>query len=338
MSFKNQTKNQHFLSRVEQRLNAINLNTENGSMKIYSFSLLDRDEYKVELESRNGNKISSNLAYIDLYSFDFLDNGIRHNFEEAFGKYEEKVHASTLSFINKIDSNNNDILDELNDVLAMKFLNFIRNPFNIKKVLNTFGALADYYPLNSKLRIEYDKIEKRNDKGVDRICQLFDVEKHQYFKWMRVIFLILMDSLNEGRNMLDDIIYQFITDKKQVTAVWVYKFTDENADKKVCLSDRSFVDLADPASGSLVMAFNLTANCFIKLAMIDVKNFLEKNPERPDTVENLMAILESTPKNIEIKLLLNDEYALEALAHYNRTAILQCHKRVYCSSSNIYGL
>jgi len=338
MSFKNQTKNQHFFSRVEQRLNAINLNSKKDSMKINSFLLLDRDDFKVELESINGNKISSNLAYIDLFSFDFLDNGIRHNFEEAFGKYEEKILESTLTFINKIESNSNDILNELNDVLAMKFLNFIRNPFNIEKVLNTFGALADYYPLNSKLRAEYDKIEKRNDKGVDRICQLFDVEKHQYFRWMRVIFLILMDSENNGRNMLDDIIYQFITDKKQATAVWVYKFTDENADKKVCLSDRSFVDLADPENGSLVMAFNLTANCFIKLAMLDVRTILEKNQERPDTVENLMATLESIPKNIEIRLLTNGEYAIEALAHYNRTAILQCHTKVYCASSNIYGL
>lgn len=59
-------------------------------MKIYSFLLLERNEYKVELESKSANKISSNLAYIDLYSFDFLDNGIRHNFEKAFGKYEEK--------------------------------------------------------------------------------------------------------------------------------------------------------------------------------------------------------------------------------------------------------
>jgi hypothetical protein len=338
MSFSNQTKKQHFLSQIEQRLNAINTNTNNESMKIYSFLLLERDEYKVKLESSKGNKISSNLSYIDLYSFDFLDDGIRHNFEEAFGKYEKKIHASTICFLNKIDRNDSDILGELNDVLAMKFLNFIRNPFNIEKVLNTFGALADYYPLNSKLRAEYDKIEKRNDKGVERISQLFGVEKSMYFKWMRVIFLILMESFNEGKSMLDDIIYQFITDKKQATAVWVYKFTDENENKKVCLSDRSFVDLAEPGSGSLVMAFNLTKNCFIKLAMIDVKTMLENSPDRPNTVEYLMESLERIPKSIEIRLLLNGELALESLAHYNRNAILQCHERVYCSSSNIYGL
>ncbi|HHL2500671.1 TPA: hypothetical protein ACQ301_002726 [Yersinia enterocolitica] len=72
--------------------------------------------------------------------------------------------------------------------------------------------------------------------------------------------------------------------------------------------------------------------------MIDVKTFLENHPERPDTVEKMMAILDGIPKNIEIRLLLDDEYSLEALAHYNRTAIIQCHKRVYCSSSNIYEL
>ncbi|MFJ5161989.1 hypothetical protein ACIP6T_22720 [Pantoea sp. NPDC088449] len=338
MIFKNQTKNQHFLSRIEQRLNAINVNSEKGSMKIFSFLLLERDECKVELESKTGSRISTNLSYVDLYSFEFLDNGVRHNFEEAFGKYEEKIQSATLNFINKIESKSDDVLEELIDVLAMKFLNFIRNPFNIKKVLNTFGDLANYFPLNSQLRTEYDKIEKRNDKGVDRMCQLFDVEKDEYFKWMRIIFLILMDSENKGMNMLDDIIYQFITDKKQAIAVWVYKFTDENEDKKVCLSDRSFVDLEGPESGNLVMAFNLTANCFIKLAMMDVRTILEKSPERPDTLDNLMAILDVLPKNIEIRLLLNGDHAIEALAHYNRTAILQCHERVYCSSSNIYGL
>ncbi|WAT05520.1 hypothetical protein O1V64_04235 [Rouxiella badensis] len=338
MAFKNHTKNQHFISRIEQRLNAINLNAENENLKIYSFLLLDRDEYKIKLESLKGNKISSNLAYTDLYSFDFLDEGIRHNFEEAFGQYEARIKDSTLSFLNKVDSKNNNVIDDLNDILAMKFINFIRNPFNIEKVLNTFGDLADFYPLNSELRAEYDKIERRNDGGVDRICHYFCVEKHMYFKWMKIIFLILMDSPNEGKNMFDDIIYQFITNKKDETAIAVYKFTDEHEDKKVCLSDRSFVDFTNPANGNLVMAFNLTKNCFIKLTMTERKTFLENLPNLPIPIEKLMEIFEEMPKDIKVFIFSNDEHALEALAHYNRTAIIQCYRRIYCSSTNIYGI
>ncbi|MBQ0641246.1 hypothetical protein, partial [Proteus mirabilis] len=67
------TKNQHFISQTEQRLNAINPFDKDKNKKIYSFSLIDRESYSIKLDSLNGFKISNTLSLNDIFSFDVLE-------------------------------------------------------------------------------------------------------------------------------------------------------------------------------------------------------------------------------------------------------------------------
>jgi hypothetical protein len=41
----NDTRNQHFLTRVEQKLNALNPNADGRNLRIYSFEIVDRENY-----------------------------------------------------------------------------------------------------------------------------------------------------------------------------------------------------------------------------------------------------------------------------------------------------
>jgi len=334
MSYENQTKNQHYISQVEQRFNSINGNGK----KIYSFLLEDRENCKINLEKVKGKNIEHTLSFTDLYTYDFLDEGVRKNFEKSFSKYEERIKGSTLSFMDKLNAKNKDLIDEIFDILSLKFLNFIRNPFNIKKSLNTFGSLASYVPIDETLQDEYEKLERRDDEGISRICKTFGVSKEEYYQWMRVIFLSLMDASGNGRTMLDDLIANFITDKSVMTAVWVYNFGEGSVDKKACLSDRSFVDLSDGEDGSLIMAFNLTTNCFIKFALVKLDLLIANSPEPLINIKGAREAYNLLPKQINVRLVSDFNEAEQALKNYNMNAVYQCHEKVYCSINTVYGL
>ena len=88
----NSTKNQHFVSQVEQRLNSNNPNAQDRNKRIFSFRVEDRESYSVVLESMDGCKISSNLSLNDIFSFDVVDgSSYRYNFEEIFHQYEKDI-------------------------------------------------------------------------------------------------------------------------------------------------------------------------------------------------------------------------------------------------------
>ncbi|MFE8149328.1 hypothetical protein RBA69_19180 [Brenneria goodwinii] len=331
MTYANLTKNQHYLSQIEQRLNSI----AGAEHKIYSFTLQDRESCTVTLDNEKGTRIKSNLSFSDLYTFEFLDKGYRKNLEYAFGKYEEKIKTATSSLLEKIKEKNNDILNELKDVLCLKFLNLIRNPYNIRKVLNTFGALADHYPLNEQLLKEYRLLESRDDGGLERVCRDFGVSKKEYLLWMRVIFLSLID-IDNNESMLENLIRALLEDKKHATGCLIYGISETHSDKKPLLSDRAFVDYSDPAKDSLLVAFNLNSNYFIMFTLIDVRFFMEKEVPLGMDKENVLSHFFNQRKEIQIHLIEDNEEAISSLAIYNMNAVYQCHSKVFCSVPFVY--
>lgn len=331
MTYIDLTKNQHYLSQVEQRLNS----SKKSEDKIYSFTLQDRESCSVTIDNEKGIRIHSNLSFCDLYTFEFLEEGSRKNFENSFGKYEAKIKESTFALLEKIKDKNNDILNELNDVLCLKFLNLIRNPFNIRKVLNTFGVLADYYPLSEQLLKEYRLLECRDDGGIERICRFFDVSKDEYLRWMKVIFLSLID-IGDDESMLDCLIKAFIEDKKYSIGFFIYSISEIHADKKVLLSDRSYVDYTDAADRNLMFAFNLNSNHFIKIGLVDVIALMESKAPPGMDKEKVLSFYLSLPKSVELCLIEDNEEALSALANYNMNAVYQCHSKVFCSVPFVY--
>ena len=101
-AFLNNKKNHHFLSSVEQKLNAKNPNARSNNLKIYSFRLIDRERYLIELENPNGKSIYNNMSLFDLFSFDVLEvqegRNIRANLEALFENYDTnmEVHSRNL--------------------------------------------------------------------------------------------------------------------------------------------------------------------------------------------------------------------------------------------------
>lgn len=158
MDLHNTAKNQHFLPQVEQRLNAINLQAKSKNQKIYSFSIKDRDAGVVSINSEKGVRISTNLSLHDLFSFDVLgEEAKKYNFEKLFHSYEVTIKSNTESLLSKIDLPKADIKPEIINIFRFKILNFVRNPYSIKKILATFSAFKDIFPTDS---IHYENFNR----------------------------------------------------------------------------------------------------------------------------------------------------------------------------------
>ena len=133
--YSNATSNQHYISQVEQRLNARNPKAKLSNQCIYSLSLVDREAFTLALDPQEGRLISKNLSLRDLFSFDVLPNNARKNYEEAFKQYEGTLRANTVSLLRKLDQGPEDIKEEILAIFVAKFMNFLRNPYSIKKAL-----------------------------------------------------------------------------------------------------------------------------------------------------------------------------------------------------------
>jgi len=160
--FNNRTKNQHYISQVEQKLNSINPEVDRSKRKIFEYEIVDRELDIYQKTKLTGVKIEQNLSFNDLYTFDILNDQTRSNFEEFFCKYENKVEILTRNLIEKSVNNHPITEDEIFNLITCKFLNFIRNLFSIKKIINTFSQSLNYHPQEHFLAQEFKKINKTN--------------------------------------------------------------------------------------------------------------------------------------------------------------------------------
>ena len=80
--FNNRTKNQHYISQVEQKLNSINPEVDRSKRKIFEYEIVDRELDIYQKTKLTGVKIEQNLSFNDLYTFDILNDQTRSNFEE----------------------------------------------------------------------------------------------------------------------------------------------------------------------------------------------------------------------------------------------------------------
>lgn len=332
MKFDNGTISQHFLSQVEQRFNSFNLDAKNKNRKIFSFKVIDRDNYVVELEKPNGVKIIDNLTFDELFTFYKGSASQRKNLENAFGEYESKISKLTSIIIEKVGKgcNGDDISDVLVELLRVKVLNFLRNPFSIKKVLNSVGDLPDFYPVESELLKEFKLIDSSYKPHVERLCKIFNVTYDEYIKWIKILFLVLMRPIGSKANMLEEMVGNLLEDKNLKTMFIIFHYSGEHEDKRVCLSDRSWVDCLQNDADHMGMDFNLTSNMFLRFGTVSLKSLTPAG-----TPKHIVDMYMSRSKVVECFVIEND---LDVLRDYNRNAVFQSFNRVFCGSSKIYGL
>jgi hypothetical protein len=290
MDLKNHTRNQHFVSQAEQRLNAANPSAEGENQRIYSFTLKDRESYLVKIDSMDAKKIEGELCFGDLFSFDVLDDGNRYNFESLFQQYENNIAASTKKILSFLPVDGEGAKSEIRRLFDFKILNFVRNPYSIEKILNTFSPLRKLRPTNPLHLADFNRILQGRKPHQRHLCQKLNISEVDYSDWLSVLFLLLTQFTANGGNILEEVTEKMFQDPNKVVFDYIYTFDD-----KTCfISDRGY-SCPDPENVPFAMDFNLFAHGFIRYFIVDVDAL---TPEH--TANNLVARFKAMPKTFSV--------------------------------------
>ncbi|WP_417784319.1 hypothetical protein [Terasakiella pusilla] len=322
MQFINRTKNQHFVSQTEQRLNARNPNAKSCNQEIYKFKIIDRKKHQVA--AGRSVKIENSLSLHDLFSFDVLDKDNRYNFEELFSKYESELEKNTTSLLKNINSQGLDVKGEIINIFLSKFLNFVRNPYTIKKVLNSFPVLKNLQPTDEKILSNYEKVTKGKKPQIEHLCKRLNLPQKDYIDWLRIIFLLKTVKLGDY-NFFEHLIAELFNNPKTITQVDVYQY-----DQDICLlSDRGFINSIDH-NGILTYEFNLDSKNFIRFLFADIQAVAPIWADR-EIISKYCAL----PKNIQVTVHKND---MDSLDSYNKLVIYQSFEHVFAAQKSPFGV
>ncbi|CAK1722267.1 conserved hypothetical protein [Vibrio crassostreae] len=314
---KNYTKNQHYLSQAEQRLNAVNPCAGNKKQKIYGFEVSGDGQ----LGCPKLLKIESTLSDLDLYSFSILEDKARLNFESEFGRYESEIESWVASLNSKVKNGFSDVAEEVQHIFVLKFLNTLRNPFTIKETLQIFKKYSNYYPTNVELREIYSKIDTEVKPHMSTICERYGVMDSEYLAWLKILYLLLYVRDNEGSNLLESVVKSFYENAVHHIQVFVCRYSREQS---VLLSDKGF-NKFDSSESCINYEFNLDYKSHIAFAFTDVTAALPDHPLHGN--ERIIELFKSMPQQINLRVEVDNE---ELLSAYNIRTVTQASGMVFC--------
>ncbi len=225
----NDSANQHYVSQVEQRLNSLNPHAALRNRRIYCFTLVDRESFALSLDSFQGRLISKNLALRDLFSFDVIrDNTSRFNFETLFQQYEADMESNTVALLRKLNQGSGDLKKEVLEIFVAKFMNFLRNPYSVKKVLNTSGSVLQFYPTDPELLARYNAVLAGRKPHQAHLCAQLDISAEQYQMWLSALFLMLSRPAPNEANIMESIVKHLVERPSGFPLVCIYRYSDEH--------------------------------------------------------------------------------------------------------------
>ncbi|RFB73804.1 MULTISPECIES: hypothetical protein [unclassified Herbaspirillum] len=325
MKLLSNTINQHYLPQVEQRLNTCSApGVDRRKQRIYKFEIQQRgtsDEIKLGPAAKK--LIEGNLSLDDLFSFDVEPRAnLRHNFEALFQRYEEQLKTHTEALLKKAEVRSADIVDELFALYSAKLLNFIRNPYVIHKSLDTFKSFKNHHPTDPESNHLFQLVLNGRKPHQVETCKRLGITNVQYREWLGILFMLLTELEPGQENMLDAVVRQMFTDKKQAVFVMISMYTKE----KCLLSDRSFSTNVLQGPDKMGMDFNLRHDAFIRYVFISRAASLP-----PDMHPDRIAFFETLDQPVNAFYVVDD---LMQLRGFNMNVINQSHSSVFCAAKD----
>ena len=332
MGGKNSTRNQHYVTQAEQRLNSSTSACRDSDQRIFAFSVVDRNRPAIRLTHRRGRQITSTLSFNDLFSFDVVDGVNRYNFERMFQRYEEDITRHSLDLIDKIQRGESVVKEELLRVFLLKLLNGFRNPYSVQRTLNTFpGILKNVHPTDPAQYQEYQRVVFGNRPHEETLCRHFGITADHYRDWLLSLFILLNLPEGAGLTLFDQVVASLFNDGNQHVGIRLCTYDTETC----LLPDNGWVNWSDDP-GLVLMAFNLHSRAFVQYAFQDIDAFIEEKvgpiPQR------YRDALEQHKSGLKRVTIYHDHNDLQSLQTYNANAVLQCHRHVYGAAKTCYGV
>ncbi|AWA06861.2 hypothetical protein [Aeromonas hydrophila] len=344
----NNTVNHHFISQSELRFNSQNPEKKGSKAKIFRFPILDKENLRLSKPSKLEIK---NVSYnSDLFTLDFLASGNRVNLEKYFKYFEDKYSIEVNNFLEqlkkKIESikNTSDRIDgsEFESVIKflvkIKFMNYLRNPYLIRKALNEFSFCRDFivHGAGKEFEIILKSITRStNKKQHEYLCKLYNVTPMEYLSWIKLLLLFVYFDDKNNTSFIDGMIDEFFIAKELQTTVTIYYYTDE-------ATSRPLVPDTGCIINNMSYFFNVSKNCFValehepvdsdKTRQIMTQVFQQVNV--PFDEEKFQSLKDLIAGQKRISIYVDDNSLLEA---FNKICIKESMNCVYSSSSEVLG-
>ncbi|MFB6273429.1 MAG: hypothetical protein ABEL51_11100 [Salinibacter sp.] len=344
-------------------MNAVNPDVPRNEARIYRFKVTSREPAEVELASPDPLPIESQMVFKDLFTFD-RSGQTPKNFERQYQAYERKIESVVDRLKEKIgplvesmqDGNCIEIpydfeLEQLLfEVFTLKFINFGRNPYGVRKFLNSLPReISNFVPNDPELQRIYDSISHITEEECRRHLKRLNITLDEYQEWLRALFILLLPSGTQRPDtdetfdsLLEEVAYDLVHDPNCHCEMRI-DVLSEDQPYSFLVSDRTYF-YSEQSKARLILHFNVTSNLALtfqivypstlenSLRLMARQGFPNKSHE---TIEK--AIKETKrelTERLENRLCLND---LEFVAWFNQHTILQAHSHVFCSRPAILG-
>lgn len=347
----NNTVNHHFISQAELRQNSLNFTKKAAESKIFRYQISDKNKLKLSKPSKP--EIRNTSCKSDLFTLDFLDSGSRLNLEKYFKYFEDKYTAEADKFLGdlkvKVDEavgrtdriDGSEFENSIKFLRKIKFMNYIRNPFMIRKSLKEFSFCRDFivHGVGEEFNLILRAITENNEKNKrqrDYLCRLYDVTPTEYLSWIKLLILFLYFDEKNKVSLIDGMIEEYFIAKELHTTVLISYYSDESLLRPLV-----------PDTGCIMhynmgCLFNVSKNCFVALEhkQIDSDEMREvavetlRQMELPLNEGNLQLVKKCVAGNKTFKIIVNDKELLEA---FNRECIKESVEFVFSSSNYVPG-
>jgi hypothetical protein len=329
----NKTKNQHYISVAEMKANCFNSQASGRKSKIYVFEV----ESEHWLRPKSRLKIEEINCYKHLYTIGGDGNNKFYNLEDEFNKYEGKFNFSSSSMYDLAqkavvaNQSGNDLNREylkglsgdLINLLVLKYLNHLRNPYRISEVLSKKSEFLGF-KCNMAVSSKYIEILKKyTNPSIDAICEKYSCSEKEYRDWLVVLCHLMLDTKGH-RNRLEEYLVRKLSSSYSSIDLCLYLY-----DEKYCclLNDKAisfFEFYADGCDSSVydnsscsVIYFNINKNLFARLNCYPSSKY--KSGDQIDI--NLDAFKNN----------------LDAFEGFNHRMIREADTFVYCAENEFYG-
>lgn len=342
--FISETVNQHFVSRVEQRLNSFSENARPGNEKIYRFDVECRSPARVRLVGEAA--IKRNLSFQDLFTISRIDKKRRINFESLFQRYEDEfkdragsllarlkdIRSSVAEGARKIDlrgiaTDEFDLLMvDLKFIYKYKLMAGLRNPYRIADSLREFRDVLDYCHHDLAVLMAYFRLEMKNQAEERRICGEYDISSKSYRQWIRLMLLMLHPD-SGAMSLLDGLVDEFFAAKELTTSVLIHISDDGCA----LLPDTGVV------KNGLDTYINVSKCCFIVIGHRHTDGPTLQTMKEAFNLSDAQAkdLMQRVGSRVFASLNINDE---QFLANYNAMCVSRAFARVFSGSQFVSGV